>query len=121
VVRTDLCASTSRCCCRSGRTRWSAPVLHPGRAAGTWADPSSARSRTACWRSTTSWSCPRTSRSPRRHLRAPSRSCLGASELPALPRGRWRRGQYDGLCEVVCGEAGGLAEWWVLANYWESW
>lgn len=41
-------------------------------------------------------------------------------ELPALPRGRRRRGQYDGLCEVVCGEAGGLPEWWVLANYWES-
>ena len=20
----------------------------------------------------------------------------------------------------MCGEAGGLAEWWVLANYWES-
>ena len=42
-------------------------------------------------------------------------------ELPALPRGRRRRGQYDGLCEVVCGEAGGpregSPEWWVLANY----
>jgi hypothetical protein len=106
------CASTTRRCCPSCRTRSRPRDLGE---AGTWAPPSSAQSPTADSRSKTASSCPRTSRT--HPPRARCRSCLEASMGASRRVGRARR-EAGGLAGVSAGRpCGGRSPEWVLRKY----
>lgn len=102
-ARAHPCASTTRRCCRSCRTRSRPRDLGE---AGTWAPPSSAQSPTADSRSKTASSCPRTSRT--HPPRARCRSCLEASVGASRHAGRARR-EAGGLAGVSAGRPCGGA------------
>ena len=111
-ARAHPCASTTRRCCPSCRTRSRPRDLGE---AGTWAPPSSAQSPTADSRSKTASSCPRTSRT--HPPRARCRSCLEASVGAWRRVGRARR-EAGGLAGVSAGRpCGGRSPEWVLRKY----